>query len=118
MASTGGPVAAVIDFVNNGATAATAFDILRKGGRMVQVGLFGGDFTIPTALLTLKIITVQGSFVGSLRELEELVRLAKEGVLPHIPIIDGVLDAVSVEAALDRLKAGAVPGRIVLAPAT
>ncbi|WP_422935095.1 alcohol dehydrogenase [Sinomonas sp. P47F7] len=111
----GGPVAAVIDFVNTGKTASVAFDILQKGGRMVQVGLFGGELTVPTALLTLKVITIQGSFVGSLDELGELVSLAKTGVLPHIPIIERELSAPEVDAALDRLATGGVPGRIVLA---
>lgn len=113
----GGPVAAVIDFVNTGKTASVAFDILQKGGRMVQVGLFGGELTVPTALLTLKIITIQGSFVGSLAELGELVALAKTGALPHIPIIEGTLSAAEVDAALDRLANGGVPGRIVLGAA-
>ena len=46
----GGPVEAVIDFVNNDITARAAFDALRKGGQLVQVGLFGGEFVVPTAL--------------------------------------------------------------------
>lgn len=114
IAATGGTVAAVIDFVNNGTTAPVAFDVLQKGGRMVQVGLFGGEFTIPTALLTLKIATIQGSFVGSLGELHELVELAKTGAIPHIPIIDAELSAAVVEESLNRLAHGGVPGRIVL----
>jgi D-arabinose 1-dehydrogenase-like Zn-dependent alcohol dehydrogenase len=110
----GGPVAAIVDFVNNSSTAPAAFAALRKGGTMVQVGLFGGELVVPTALLTLKIITIQGSFVGSLGELEELVELARRGALPHIPIIDGQFTASSVQESLDRLAAGGVPGRIVL----
>lgn len=113
-ATTREPVAAVIDFVNNSITAPLAFSILQKGGRMVQVGLFGGELTIPTVLLTLKVITIQGSFVGSLGELRELVQLAQEGTLPRIPIIDAELSAAAVEHALDRLTEGAAPGRIVL----
>ncbi|GAA1054306.1 alcohol dehydrogenase [Dietzia natronolimnaea] len=111
----GSPATAVIDFVNTGTTAATAFDILQKGGRMIQVGLFGGELTVPTVLLTLKSITIQGSFVGSLDELNELVSLAKDGALPRIPIIDGPLNATEIDTALDRLGSGGVPGRIVLA---
>ena len=104
----------MIDFVNNGSTAPVAFDVLQKGGRMVQVGLFGGEFTVPTALLTLKVITIEGSFVGSLEELGGLVALAKTGALPRIPIIDGELTAEGVDTGLDRLANGGVPGRIVL----
>ena len=116
--ATGGPVHAVIDFVNNEQTASAAFDMLAKGGRMVQVGLFGGEFTIPTALLALKMLTVEGSFVGTLSELHEVVALAKRGSAPRIPIVDADLDLAGVTQSLDRLSAGAVTGRIVLKEAT
>ncbi|WP_120005590.1 alcohol dehydrogenase [Nesterenkonia muleiensis] len=112
--ATGGPAAAIIDFVNNDRTAPAGFDMLAKGGRMVQVGLFGGDLTIPTALLALKMVTIEGSFVGSLAELQEFVRLAQQGKLPEIPLIEGRLDLDGVRESLDRLTAGGVPGRIVL----
>ena len=114
IAATGAPVDAVIDFVNNAQTAPAAFDMLAKGGRMVQVGLFGGEVTIPTALLALKMITIEGSFVGTLSELHEVVELAKQGKAPRIPVIDADLDLTGVSGALDRLTAGGVTGRIVL----
>jgi propanol-preferring alcohol dehydrogenase len=109
-----GPVAAVIDFVNNGATATAGFDALRKGGQLVQVGLFGGELTVPTALMALKMVTIGGSFVGTPDELHSLVELAKRGALPHIPIIEAPLDAGTVHRSLDSLEQGGVPGRIVL----
>ncbi len=114
LAAIGGPVDAVIDFVNNDQTASAAFDILVKGGRMVQVGLFGGEVTIPTALLALKMITIEGSFVGTPAELEEVVDLAKQARIPRIPVIDADLDLAGVTSSLDRLTAGGVTGRIVL----
>jgi len=110
----GGPVEAVIDFVNNDITARAAFDALRKGGQLVQVGLFGGEFVVPTALMALKMLTISGSFVGTLGELNAVAALAKQGALPAIPIIEEPLDAASINAALDKLVQGGVPGRIVL----
>jgi alcohol dehydrogenase, propanol-preferring len=110
----GGPVEAVVDFVNNDSTARAAFEALRKGGRLVQVGLFGGEFVVPTALMALKMLTISGSFVGSLDELHAVTALAKEGALPQIPIIEEPLDATSINIALDKLVHGGVPGRIVL----
>lgn len=118
LAATGGPVDAVIDFVNNDQTAPAAFDMLAKGGRMVQVGLFGGEVTIPTALLALKMLTIEGSFVGTLPELHEVVELAKRGKAPRIPVIDAELDLAGVTGSLDRLTTGGVTGRIVLKGAT
>lgn len=117
MRAAGGPVAAIIDFVNSGPTATAGFDAVAKGGRMVQVGLFGGELVLPTALLALKMVTIQGSFVGSLPELRDLVALAGTGTLPGVPVIDGDLTSTGVGDALDRLAAGGVPGRIVLRPA-
>ena len=110
----GGPVEAVIDFVNNDITARAAFDALRKGGQLVQVGLFGGEFVVPTALMALKMLTISGSFVGTLGELNAVAELAKQGALPAIPIIEEPLDAASINTALDKLVRGGVPGRIVL----
>lgn len=109
-----GQPAAFIDFVNNGITATLGFNVLRKAGTMVQVGLFGGEFVVPTALLALRMIQIRGSFVGSLVQLEGLIEIAKSGELPHIPIDERELNAKNVARALDDLTAGKVSGRIVL----
>ena len=114
VAASGGPVAAIIDFVNNSQTAPVAFDSLRKGGRLIQVGLFGGELTVPTALMALEMLTIQGSFVGTPEELNRLIALAKEDAIPHIPIIDAELSAAAVAESLDKLTHGGVPGRVVL----
>ncbi|GAB3940921.1 alcohol dehydrogenase [Corynebacterium tapiri] len=110
----GNPASAVIDFVNNGATASTAFDILKKAGVMVQVGLFGGEVTIPTALLALRMVHIEGSFVGTLGQMQDLVSIAQTGSLPNIPIVERPLNAAEVEQALDDLTSGGVSGRVVL----
>lgn len=110
----GVPATAVVDFVNNGATAGAAFEILAKGAIMVQVGLFGGEVTIPTALLALRMIRIEGSFVGTLAQMQQLVRLAQQGAIPTIPVVERPLSASEVAGALDDLTAGGVTGRIVL----
>lgn len=60
MSVTGGPVEAVIDLVNSPQTVAIAFDILTKGGHLVQLELFDGEMVVPAALMPLKIVTLQG----------------------------------------------------------
>ncbi|MBN8902913.1 MAG: zinc-binding dehydrogenase, partial [Rhodospirillales bacterium] len=72
----GGPVLAVIDLVNGTATARFAFGALRKGGKLVQVGLFGGELMLPLPIMAIRALTVQGSYVGNPKELRELVKLA------------------------------------------
>lgn len=108
----GGPVAAVIDLVNGTQTARFAFDALRKGGKLVQVGLFGGEMSIPLPLMPIRALTVQGSYVGNVNELRALVDIAKKGKLPPIPVTKEPLR--NADAALNRLREGKVVGRIVL----
>lgn len=108
----GGPVMAVIDLVNGTQTARFAFDALTKGGKLVQVGLFGGELTLPLPLMAMRAITVQGSYVGNPKELRALVALGQGGTLPAIPITREPLR--NADSALRRLHAGQVTGRIVL----
>jgi alcohol dehydrogenase/propanol-preferring alcohol dehydrogenase len=108
----GGPVMAVIDLVNGTQTARFAFDALTKGGKLVQVGLFGGELTLPLPLMAMRALTVQGSYVGSPKELRALVALAQGGKLAGIPITREPLR--NADSALRRLHAGQVTGRIVL----
>lgn len=108
----GGPVLAVIDMVNGTATAAFAFAALRKGGKLVQVGLFGGELTLALPMMATRALTVQGSYVGNPKELRELVALAQSGQVDPIPITQ--VPHHDANAALMRLRAGTVTGRIVL----
>jgi alcohol dehydrogenase/propanol-preferring alcohol dehydrogenase len=110
----GGPVAAVIDFVGSAPTTKLGFEALAKNGRLIQVGLFGGSFPVPNALMALKGLTLQGSLVGNRSELEELVSLARDGRLPRIPIVNRAMDVNSINVSLDDLTNGTVDGRIVL----
>ncbi len=100
-----------IDLVGASQTAALAYNSLRKGGRYIGVGLFGGEIHVPLVSMIQRALTFQGSYVGSLVELHEVVALAKAGKLKPIPVATCGLDEVS--SVLDRLKAGSVTGRVV-----
>ncbi|WP_420101425.1 alcohol dehydrogenase catalytic domain-containing protein [Bosea sp. (in: a-proteobacteria)] len=110
----GGKVDNVLDFVNSSETALLAFDLLGKGGRMVQVGLYGGELPVPLPLLTGASLTVQGSITGTVEDLRDVVRLAEAGKLMPIPV--SVLAMDTVNEAIRQLDAGKVRGRLVLAP--
>jgi alcohol dehydrogenase/propanol-preferring alcohol dehydrogenase len=112
MALCGGPVEAIIDLVNGTQTARMCFDALTKGGRLIQVGLFGGELVLPLPLMAMRALTVRGSYVGSPKELRALVALAQGGRLAGIPITREPLR--NADSALRRLHAGQVTGRIVL----
>ncbi|WP_158744711.1 alcohol dehydrogenase [Acidisphaera sp. L21] len=112
IAAAGGPVRAVIDLVNGTATARFAFAALAKGGRLVQVGLFGGDMTLMLPVMAMRELTVGGSYVGNPKELRELVALAQAGTLKPLPY--STVPMAEANAALMRLKDGKVTGRVVL----
>lgn len=112
MEAAGGPVRAAVDLVNASATARFVADALAKGGTLVQVGLFGGEMTIDLPWIAMREIALRGSYVGSLRDLRELVALANKGGLQPIPIEE--LPQSSANEALQRLKNGQAVGRMVL----
>ncbi len=111
----GGPAEAIIDLVNGSATASMAFAALRKGGKLVQVGLFGGELTLPLPIMAMRGLSIQGSYVGNPKELRELVALAQEGKLPPVPITE--MPQPLANEALMRLRDGKVTGRVVLTAA-
>ncbi len=112
IAAAGGQVAAIVDMVNGTATARFAFDSLRKGGKLVQVGLFGGELTVALPLMAIRALTIQGSYVGNPKELRELVALAQAGTLQALPVTE--VPQRDANAALMRLRDGQVNGRLVL----
>ncbi len=111
--STGG-VAAAIDFVGSAATFNFGFNALRKAGKLVCVGLFGGSTTIVPAMVSMKAVSVTGSYVGSLAEMHELMAIARDGSLPNLPLASQPLDTAT--QALTDLRAGRIRGRTILKP--
>ncbi|GHD58241.1 NAD-dependent alcohol dehydrogenase [Thalassobaculum fulvum] len=108
----GGELRAVVDTVGGEATANLGMAALRKGGRYVIVGLYGGQVTISLPTIPMRALSILGSYVGSLGELKELMELVKTGKVKPIPI-----ETRPVEQAyqtLQDLKAGKIVGRVVL----
>jgi D-arabinose 1-dehydrogenase-like Zn-dependent alcohol dehydrogenase len=105
-------IAAAIDFVGSPATAVPAIAALRKGGRYVICGLFGGEITLPLPPIAQRAIGIVGSYVGNLQELREVVALAKKKKIKPTPV--ETRPGRDTNAALEELKAGKVLGRIVL----
>ena len=95
-------------------TARLGLDSLIKGGKLILVGLYGGDITLPLPVLPMRAITLQGSYVGSLTEMAELLALVRRTGLPPIPVSTRPL--AEVNAALADLRDGKVVGRVVLVP--
>ncbi len=113
---TNGGAWAVIDLVGSSQTARLGIDSLIKGGRYIIVGLFGGDVTVSLPPLPMRALTIQGSYVGSVPEMKELIDLVRRTGLPPVPVATRPLE--DVNEVMAQLRAGKVVGRVVLTPAS
>jgi alcohol dehydrogenase, propanol-preferring len=104
----------IVDFVGSESSAALAFNAVAKGGKIVIVGLFGGAAPWSLPMIPLKAVTIQGSYVGNLAELRELLDLVRSKHVPPIPITRAPLE--QADAMLGSLREGKVVGRVVLTP--
>jgi D-arabinose 1-dehydrogenase-like Zn-dependent alcohol dehydrogenase len=115
MAAAGGGLFGAIDLVGAASTVQLGAACLAKGGKLIVVGLFGGEMPLSVALLPLRAMTLQGSYVGTPAELGELLDLVRRTGMPALPITTRPLSEAN--AALEDLKAGKLVGRAVLTPA-
>jgi len=112
--ATGGGVAAAIDFVGSEASANFALSAVARGGIVVVVGLYGGSLTVPLVTLPFRELTIRGSYVGTLAEMQEMWDLVRARKLAPVPVATRPLDQAS--ATLADLKAGRIVGRVALTP--
>ncbi|MBL8340881.1 MAG: alcohol dehydrogenase catalytic domain-containing protein [Rubrivivax sp.] len=114
VAATGGGARAVLDLVGATPTVTLAMAACARGGHIVICGLMGGDITVSLPVIPMRPLTLQGSYVGTVEELRELVALAKQGSLASIPVTCRPL--AQANEALADLHAGKVVGRTILVP--
>ena len=114
VALTDGGARAVLDLVGAPASVTLAMAASARGGHIVVCGLLGGELRLALPTLPLRPLTLQGSYVGTLDELRELVALMKGASLHAIPITRRPL--AEADLALQELRAGRVIGRTVLQP--
>ncbi len=114
MKSTGGGVTAAIDFVGAAASFTFGFNAIRKGGRLIVVGLFGGAAQLSVPMIPLKNATIMGSYVGTLDDMREMMALATAGTVPPQPVATRPLSEAN--AVLDALRTGKIVGRVVVMP--
>ncbi|MCW5622454.1 MAG: zinc-binding dehydrogenase, partial [Burkholderiales bacterium] len=107
----GGLLYGAVDLVNSTDTASLALSVLRKGGRCILVGLYGGEVPLSLVAVVQRALSIIGSNVGTVAELKAVVELARAGRLKPIPIEQRGLTEVS--QTLDQLKAGTITGRVV-----
>lgn len=59
--------------------------MLGESGRLILVGLFGGELKVPTVVVTIKMLSVLGSHLGDLQDLSEMLALARGGTAAEHP---------------------------------
>jgi propanol-preferring alcohol dehydrogenase len=104
----------VIDFVNNNITSVNSFNMLRKRGKMIMVGLFGGSMDLNLPMIPLRGYTLTGAYTGTFSDLVELVNLASQGKVRTL--IDKRFSLDQVNEALNDLKNGKIIGRAIINP--
>ena len=114
MADTEGGVLGAVDFVGSESSFAFATQAVRRGGKVVVVGLFGGAMAMPIPMFPIRALTIGGSYVGSLAEAEAMMDLVRAGKVDPIPVREVPLSQAN--QVLEDLKEGKVIGRVVLVP--
>lgn len=109
-----GGVTGAVDFVGNPKTTSFGLAMLRKGGKLVVAGLYGGEFTYPLPYFPFRSIAIEGSYVGSLQEAKEMLDLVRARGIAPIPVATRPLNQAN--QALDDLRNARVVGRTVLVP--
>ncbi len=112
--ATGGGARAVLDLVGATPTVKLALDACARGGHVVVVGLMGGDITLSLPIIPMRPLKIEGSYVGTLPELRELVALMRAGKMQPSAVTQRPLGEVN--EALEALAQGKVMGRQVLVP--
>ena len=85
--------------------------MLARGGTMSLVGLPPGGFELPIFDVVLTRKTIRGSIVGTRNDLHESLDFAAEGKVAAHFTTERLEDINSI---FDRMKAGAIDGRIVM----
>ena len=107
-----GACAAVLDFVGNDASLATARSLLGARGMLNIIGLGGGSTEIGFFTMPPESVVTTTNW-GSAPEMAEVIALAREGRIESTVTVYSLDDA---QRAVDDLRAGRVDGRAVIVP--
>lgn len=105
---------AVLDFVGTDQTSSLALSVVGRGGQVIVIGLFGGEITVSVSSLAMRNIHLQGSNVGTLEELRELLEIMNTREIKGIPIT--IRPMAEVNEILADLVEGRTVGRTVMVP--
>lgn len=101
----------IVDFAGFETTTAGAIEVIKPGGRVVQVGVGRAETTIPTLILVMKQVELVGSLAGTVEDLEVVLDLLAKGKLKPLVTTIGFNE---VPEGLERLDRGEVRGRLAV----
>lgn len=105
----------VIECSGSAPGAANALRAARRGGRYVQVGIFGRDVTLPLDAVLYKELTVTSGFASTPKSWRAAMRLIESGDVVLTPLItkrvplDGFFEALDAVTRGEGLKTVVVP---------
>jgi len=111
---TEGGAGATLDLVGATPTLTLAIESARRGAHIVICGLMGGDITLSIPIIPMRPLCIEGSYVGTLAELRDLVDLVRRTGMKPIPVARRPM--AEVNQAIDDLHHGRVIGRTILVP--
>ena len=100
----------IVDFAGYGTTTAGAIETVRRGGRVVQVGIGRPTATIDVQALVMKAVTLQGCLGGTMADTSAVYDLMASG---HLDPLISTITFDEIPAGLGRLERGEVIGRLV-----
>lgn len=100
----------IVDFAGFGTTTAGAIDVVKPGGRVVQIGLGLPEATINIPTLVINQVHLIGSLGGTVEDVEAVLKLIAEGKIK--PLVT-TIPFDQVPEGLKRLERGEVRGRLV-----
>ncbi|MDC3375701.1 zinc-binding dehydrogenase [Gammaproteobacteria bacterium] len=110
----GGAASTILDFVGSEESVNFGYSLfgINKGGLYVLIGLLGGKFDLPLPLHTFTARTITGTYVGSMKEMRELMDLVREGRIEPVEV--ETRPASKASDTLADLKAGKIKGLVCL----
>ncbi|WP_328291417.1 alcohol dehydrogenase catalytic domain-containing protein [Kineococcus sp. NBC_00420] len=95
----GGAADVVFDCVSRDSSVRQGVDLLRKGGKLMTVGVAAGATSIPLDLVQDRELDILGCLMFVREDVQEAIAMLREGVVPVADIITGTFDVEDVAAA-------------------
>ena len=83
-----------------------AYKCTRKGGTIVQLGLFGRPITVNYSQITFREVNVIGSFAHTWTSFDRALDLMAKKIIDIQPLVSGILSLEQWEQAFGRLEGG------------